>query len=142
MRDRRHPVDDLREQRGEAPVHDEHLVARVIDDVGEVIGREPHVDGVQHTPGQRSRVVDLEMGLAVRGEGADPRVGSGAQRVQRRSEASHPHRPLPNSRHPVAVAIGSDDACVAEHPLRTMEHVTEGERPVLHLADHVRSSRY
>ena len=61
-----------RDQRHEGGVEEEELVLGVIDDVDQLLGREPRVDRVAHGPDAGDRVIELEMAVAVPGEGRDP----------------------------------------------------------------------
>ncbi len=53
-------------------VHDDDPVLCVVDHVGELLGEEPQVEGVEDRTHRRDGEVGLEMGLVVPEEGADP----------------------------------------------------------------------
>ena len=74
---------DLLHQRQEAEVEAQHLVFRVVDDPGDLVGEEPRVDGVAHQLRARGAVVDLEVPVAVPGQRADPVAGLAAEPGQR-----------------------------------------------------------
>ena len=58
-------VADAGEHRIDARVGEDHRVARVIDDVGQILRGEPEVQRVQHGARERGRPVDLEMAVTV-----------------------------------------------------------------------------
>ncbi len=62
------------EQRRDRTVDDDDLVLGVVDHVGQLLGEQPDVEGVQHSPHGGNRQVRLEVLLVVPGEGADPVV--------------------------------------------------------------------
>ena len=55
-------------------VHDDDLVLGVIDHVGQLVGEEPDVEGVEHGAHGRCGQVRLQVGLVVPQEGAHPVV--------------------------------------------------------------------
>ena len=70
------------DQRGEAAVHEQDFVLRMIDDVGDVVRVQARVDGVADRLHPRRGVVDLQMAIAVPGQRADAVAGADAQLLQ------------------------------------------------------------
>ena len=58
---RRERGGDLLVERQERAVDEDHLVLGVVDDVGQLIGEQPDVEGVQDPPGARRGEVQLEV---------------------------------------------------------------------------------
>jgi hypothetical protein len=75
------------DQPGEADIDEQHLIPGVIDDVGDVVRMQPRIDGVADRLHPRGGVVNLQMAIAVPGEGADPVLRADAQPLH------HPHQP-------------------------------------------------
>ena len=88
-------VRQRREQRDQRVVDDDHLVARVVDDVDELLREQPDVQRVQHGAHVRHREVHLEVLLRVPHERRDAVLGLHAELRQRRGELVGP---LPTSR--------------------------------------------
>jgi hypothetical protein len=83
MAHRRQLRGELFHQRQEVQVEEQHLVLRVVGNPGDLLGKEPRVDGVAHQLGLRAAVVDLQMPVAVPGQGGDAVAGLAAQACQR-----------------------------------------------------------
>jgi hypothetical protein len=79
---------ELLDQRREGGVVEHHLVLGVIGDVGDLLGEEPRVDGVDHGAAAGDRVVDLVVPEAVPGEGGDAVVALHAELPQGVGEAA------------------------------------------------------
>ena len=56
---------ELLDQGQQVGVDEDHPVLGVVDDVGELVGREPGVEGVQHPPAARHAEVGLEVAVVV-----------------------------------------------------------------------------
>ena len=138
--DVRHLVGQRPQHPEQRPLDEDHLVVGVVDDVDELLGEEPDVERVQHPAGAGHGEVQLEVHRGVPAEGADPGVVGDPELLQRGRGAAYPLRP-------VRVGTGGDgpadtvagDRFVTEHLLGPVEHVGQGERPVLHLSEHGRA---
>jgi hypothetical protein len=80
------------EKRPEARVHDEDLVLGVVDDVGQVLGREADVDGVQHHAHEGRGEVDLHVAVGIPREGAHAVALLERQAGEGGGEPAHPLR--------------------------------------------------
>ncbi len=63
---------DRLEDGPEARIDDQDLVLGVVDDVGDVLGRQPEIDGVEHGAHQRRREVHLQVAVRVPRQCAHP----------------------------------------------------------------------
>ncbi len=112
-------------------VHDQDFVAGVVDDVGDVGGREPDVDGVQHGPHARRGEVDLEMAVRVPREGSDPVALAHAEGLQRAGQPCRPLRPAaivhPLQPHP---GHARGQRFLRKDAARPLEEVRQRERVV------------
>ena len=139
-----HPVPHLRQFPGTRPdpreqpaVDEHHVVLGVVDDVLEVLRREPDVDRVQHPLGGRHGEVELQVAAGVARERPDARAGRDPQGVQRGGEAADVAQHL-GVRAPFA---RRHDFLVREEPLGPVQDVGDGERPRLHQPVHDRLFR-
>ena len=82
-----------RQQAEQRAVDEDHLVVGVVDDVRQLLGEQPDVQRVQHTPGARRGEVQLEVAGGVPGERGHPAVGGDAERVEHAAEAAGARRP-------------------------------------------------
>ena len=62
------------------------LILGMVGDVGDMLGRQPRVDGVQHRADAGDAEIELEMAVGVPGDGADPVAELDAQPLQRLGE--------------------------------------------------------
>ena len=69
--DRRQLIADPSKQRSDRGVNDDHLVPSVVDDIGELLGKEPNVQRVKHRSHTRNRQVGLHVRLVVPHKGAN-----------------------------------------------------------------------
>ena len=122
-----------RDQRG---VDDDEAVLGMVDDVGQLLGREPDVEGVQDGPHGRDGEIGLQVTLIVPAERADPvprldpEAGEGGRQLLR------PGCHLGEGGRAVAARLDGDDGAVAVHLLPVTEDVADQERGVLHGAFH------
>ena len=93
MPDRLAVVDVGPQRREQAAVGEDDLVLGVIGDVDELVGEEPDVEGVQHSPGARRREVQLQVASAVPGEGGDATVGGDPEVIESAAESAGCARP-------------------------------------------------
>ena len=137
------PPADLCDQRDEILVHEDDVVLRVVDGVEDLIGREPHVDGMQHCAHHRDREEAFEI------PGRVP-VHHRDRRAALDTEGGEPRREAPDASPQLAVAVpasGSvDDLARRRDGQRAVQQVVEGERIVVGLGgddqivrSHVRS---
>jgi len=59
-------------ERHKRQVEEQHLVLGVVDNVGELVGEEPRVDGVAHGADAGDRVIGLEVAMVVPGDRRHP----------------------------------------------------------------------
>jgi hypothetical protein len=76
------------DQRQEGEVEEQHLVFGVVGDVGDLVGVQARVDGVQHRARARHRVVQLHVAVAVPGQRGHAVAHLDAQTRQRVGHAA------------------------------------------------------
>ena len=126
-------VADQREHRIHARVREDHAVLRVVDDVGEVLRREPEVQRVKDRARERRGPVDLEMTMAVPCQRRDAIALRDAEIPQRAREARR-------ARGEVRVRVAEERAArharrqrlLREEPAAPLEEVRERERVAHH----------
>src|SRR5581483_11312036 len=128
---RPHPVD----QRSEEAIDEDHPRARVPEDEGQLLGRQPEVEWVDHTRPQEGGVVQLEELVPVEGHDREPVGSTDPQlRAQAAGQTQHPlhvfavgglERPVDGG-HLVGRALGRREQLPVVHELL---HV--GEFPTL-----------
>ena len=67
---------DLGQQRAIEAIDDDHLVLGVVDHVGQLLGEQPDVEGVQHRAHAGHGQVGLEVMLVVPSKRSDPIAGT------------------------------------------------------------------
>ncbi len=87
---RRQRVADRGQHRPHAGVDEDHRVAGVIDDVGQVLRGQPEVQGVEHRAAERDRPVQLQMPVTVPGQRGDAIAPADTEVAQ---HAAQPQRP-------------------------------------------------
>src|SRR5216117_1738679 len=126
-------VADRLEHRPRARVGEDHRVLGMVDDVGEVLGREPEVQRVEDAADERRRPVDLEVAVAVPGQG---RHTVALPEAEGREGAGEACRPLGKVRVRVAEERAAGDArgerLLREEPTAPLEEVRQRERVVHH----------
>ena len=124
-------------------MHEDDVVLRVVDGVEDLIGREPHVDGVQHRAHRGNREEAFEVAGRVPVHHRD-------RLARLHSEGGEPRREAPDAAPQLAVVVpapGSvDDLACRRDGQRSVQEVVEGKRIVVGLAgddqivrSHVRS---
>jgi hypothetical protein len=136
--DARQLVGELFQQRHEREVGHDHAVLGVIDDPGDLVGKQPRVDGVVDGADAGDAVPGFQVAPGIPGEGRHPvarldaiahqalrhLLGPGADiRIGRGVD-----RPLDRAR---------DDAAPAVIGRRMIDHAMNQQRPVLHQPEHV-----
>jgi hypothetical protein len=116
------------EQLHQRPVGEDHLVAGVVDDVAQLVGEQADVQRVQHTAGARRGEVELEVAGRVPRERGHAAVVGDPERVERAGKPAGALRPV-RIRPPLQpLRRRRHDPLVAVDPLRTVEHVRQGQR--------------
>ena len=64
-------------------VDEDHLVFGMVGDIGDMLGRQPRIDGVQYRADAGDAEIELEMAVGVPGDGADPVAELDAQVLER-----------------------------------------------------------
>ena len=137
--DRLEVVLDGGQERDERGVDDYHAVLGVVHDIGQLLDREPDVQGVQHRSHAGDGEVGLQVALVVPAEGAhavtlfDPEAG------ERGRQPLGPGRHLGERGRAVPARLHGDDGAVPVDLLAVPEDVADQERGVLHGALHVPS---
>ena len=137
--DRLQVVLDARQQRNERGVDDDAAVLGVVDDVGQLLGREPDVQRVQHRSHAGDGEIRLEVALVVPAEGADAVTRLDAEPGQGGGQPLGPGGDLDEAGLAAAALLHRDDGAVAVHPLPVEQQVSDQERGVLHGALHAPS---
>ncbi len=138
--DRGQLVADPGQQPGDGGVHDDDPVLGVVDDVGELFGEEPQVEGVEDRAHGGDREIGLEVGLVVPEEGADPVRVSDPEPAERLGQPLGPPGHLGEGGGD-RLALGPDDGhdpAVRVDRLAVAEDPADQQRAVLHGAEHRR----
>jgi len=105
-------------QRQEAQIEAQHVVFGMVDDPGHLVGMQPWVERVQHPARAADAVIQLQVAVAVPGDGADAAGGRDTGRVQRVGDLPRaagdfgPAGPVDVALHP-----SRDDLAVSVMPL-------------------------
>ena len=134
-----HALDD----RQQVEVDEDDLVFGVVGDIGDMLGRQPRIERVQHRADAGDAEIELEMAIGVPGDGADPVAELDAQALQRLGEllgalgrvavAVAMDRPLDRARDDLDVGIVGGGE---------IDHLRNQQRTVLHQAEHGVSPGY
>ena len=118
-------------------VDEQELVLGVIDDVDDLLGEQARVDGVADRTHAGDAVIQLEMPVAVPGQGADAVARLDAQRRER---LRHLLRPHPGISVGIAVEAAFQgpryDFSVAVIEGGVLDELLDQQRPILHEAEH------
>ena len=131
---------DRREQRSRAGVDDDHAIAAVIDDEGELRRGEAEVEGVEHGAEAGRRKVGLQVLLVVPAEGPDPVARADAQAPKPGGEPTDTVGGIPEAAPPRGLTLEGDQLAVREDGPAPPEDLGDGERDVLHGAQHRRGA--
>ena len=131
------------DDRQQVKVDEEDLVLGVVGDIGDMLGREARVEGVQHGADAGDAEVELEMAIGVPGDGADAVAELDAQPLQRLGQ-------LLGALLGIAVAVAvhrafdraRDDLDVGMVSGGEVDDLRDQQRAVLHQAEHVVSSSF
>ncbi len=132
-----HALDD----RQQVQVDENDLILGMVGDVGHVLGRQPRIDGVQDGADAGDAEIELEMAVAVPGNGAHPVAELDAQPLQGLGKLVGALGGIP-----VAVAVdrpfdgARDDLDIGVIGGRIVDDLRDQQRTVLHQAEHVVSS--
>ena len=125
-----------REQTEERAVDEDHLVIGVVHDVGQLLGEQTDVQGVEHSPGARRREVELEVTSRVPGEGRHPTLLGDPEVVEHSAEAAGALRPGGVGRPLAPSGHGGHDLTVPVVLLSAIEEVADRQRNILHDSQH------
>ena len=128
---------DLLEQRQQHVVHDHETVARVIGDIGDVVGVEAEVQGVQHAAGAGDAEIGLLVRIVVPHHGGHRLAPLEPRTRKRRGK-------LPRAAAKIAVAVAvqrlvrqaGDDLALAEQRAGPLQVMRQRERVVHHRRAH------
>ena len=127
----------LRDEIGEGDVEKQHAAFGVIDDVFDLLRKQPGIDGMQHGADPGDREVELHVAMRVPGERRDPIARLHAEPDQRLRE-------LRGAR-PQAGVIGAverpfagpaDDLDFGMIARRVLDQARDQQRAILHQAEH------
>ncbi len=124
------------EQREQRTVDEDHLVVRVVDDVGELVGEQADVQRVQHAARARGAEIEFEMARRIPAEGGDTAVLRDTELVEHPSQPAGALGPGRIGGALTARAGGGDDLLVPVVLLGAIEQVGDREWDVLHQALH------
>ena len=130
---------DACQQRNEGGVDDDAAVLGVVDDIGQLLGRQPDVQRVQDRSHAGDGEVGLEVALVVPAEGADAVTRLDAEPGQGGGQPLGPGGHLDETGLAAAALLHRDDGAVAVYPLPVEQQVSDQERGVLHGALHAPS---
>jgi len=124
------------ELRHEHVVHEQDEVGGVVDDVGDLLGEEPDVHGVQDGAARRDAEVQLQVTVRVPGERADAVAGLHAERSQRVPQApgAPVHLRVRLALEPARRA--ADDLTIRKQSRRPLEQRADRQGDVHHQAAH------
>ena len=124
------------EDRCEARVGEYHGVPGMADDVADLLGRQPDVEGVHHRTHARNGKVRLLVLLGVPGEGGHPVAGLDAQPAQAGRQLIRAVRQGAELDPAHALGLVGDDFTVGVCGPAVLENVPDAERKVHHRAAH------
>ena len=75
------------DKRHKGCIEEQHPVLRVVDDIGQLIGKQARVDRVQDKARAGNAVVQLQMAAVVPGQCSDPVLRLQSQLIQRRAHS-------------------------------------------------------
>ena len=99
-------------------VHQHHLVARVIDDVHQVLGRQPDVGGVGYRPHRRRRKIRLQVPVRIPSESAHPVALANPKTCECIAKPVHSLLEFPVGVAVDSVPLTGDDLLVGENKSR------------------------
>jgi hypothetical protein len=130
------PGQDAGELRDEVAVDDHHPVARVVDDVGQLVVRQAQVEGVQHRTHRRHREVRRQVRRRVPAQRRHHIIAADAQCLQRPRQAAGSRGKIGEGCAARRCAVELSDGCVGMHSLAVDEHVGDQHIGILHGAVH------
>ena len=134
--DRGSLAEHLRQQRQDRAVGQHDEVLGVVDDVGQLVGKEPHVEGVQHGTHRRHGEIGLEVLLVVPHERGDPLVTGHAQGTEGVSQLGSAPAHVGVRRPAYAIAGRRDHFAGAVDRRPVANDRRDRQRDVLHGAAH------
>jgi hypothetical protein len=140
MLDRRHLVPVLEQDRQEGQVGEEDLILGVVDDVAELLGEQPRVQGVADRPDPHDPVPGLDMPRGVPGQRRHPVAALHAESLQGIGQPLGAGvDPAIGRAHDRALDRAADDLAVAVPVPGVVEDLVDRQRPVLHQPKHTNS---
>ena len=127
---------DRAQDAGQAGVDDDHRVLGVADDIAELVGGQPDVQGVHHRAHAGDGEVRLLVLLVVPAERGHPVPGADPEAAQAGRQLLRPVGQGPELDVARAVGLASDDLAVAVQGPPVLEDVLDREREVHHRAAH------
>ena len=128
---------EVRQHRQEGQVGEDHLIFGMVDDVAELLGEQPRVQGVADRADAHDAVPGLDMAGGVPGQGCAAVARLYPQGLQRVRQPLRPAVNLgvgrPDDR---AFDGAADDLSVAMPVLGVVQDLVDRQRPVLHQAQH------
>jgi len=124
-------VNDRRERRQQAAVHDDDLVLGVVDDVHQLLDGQPDVQRVHDRAHAGDRVVGLEVLLGVPAERGHRIAVPDAQFGQRTGQPPRVLLDLAVAGVPGPIALPRDTLAAAEHPSAVLQDRGDRERKVV-----------
>lgn len=126
-----------REDRQEGQVGEDQPVARVVGDPGDLLGKEPRVEGVADRADAHDPVPGLDVAAGVPRQGADSIARLDPQSQQGVGDALGPIADLGVGRaHDRALDRSADHLAMTVPERGMVDDLVEGQRPVLHQALH------
>ena len=127
---------DRPENAGQAGVGDDHRVLGVADDVAELVGGQPDVEGVHHRAQARNGEVRLQVLGVVPAEGGHPVAGADAEAAQAGRQLLGPVGQGRERDAAGTAGLAGDDLAVPVQGPAMLEDVPDRERELHHRAAH------
>ena len=139
MADARQRRQELGEGLSDRPVAEDRLVAGMVDDVGELVCEQPHIERMEDPAAAGNTEVELQMVVGVPAEASDPRVRGNTERIERPTELATPGCPPAVGATAGAAGQTGHDLLARRELLGSFQEVRERQRPLLHQPVHARS---
>ncbi|MNT51041.1 hypothetical protein D3C72_1879890 [compost metagenome] len=127
-------------QRQEAQVEAQDLVFGMVGDPRDLVGVQARVDGVQHAAAAAHAVVQLQVAVAVPGQGGDAVAEQQLLAIQRIGHLPGARCDVaPGATVDIALDTARDDLAVAVVALDELDQRRDQKRLVLHQTQHLRT---
>ena len=131
------PRPEIRHERGKRHVEEQHAAFRVVQDVVDLLGKEPRIDRVQHSSDAGDSEIEFEMPVRVPGEGGDAVARADAHAQQSVGKPCRAGADLgPVRAHDRPLAGTAYDLDVGVIAGRMLDQPRYQELPVLHEPEH------